>query len=174
MAHEPTKEPLAGGQIIFSPSRNPYETLPGFIKGWAVTDLVFAGIWALWALLHLFIIVFLVLSGRPHPWDLLHLLIPAAIAAVLGFYANIQLLSRKPSALPAARVLIAFKIIHLLWFVLLNGMAVMIAEDPMIRVVIGGITFLMLAARVTLLIFYWIAVARAGRYFAGRKRLLGF
>ena len=91
-----------------------------------------------------------------------------------GFFANIQLLSRKPSAMPAARVLIAFKIIHLLWYLLLNGVAVLIAQDPMVRVVIGGITLLMLAARITLLVFYWIAVARAGHYFAGRKRLLGF
>lgn len=174
MAHEPTEEPFADGQIIFSPSRNPYETLPGFIKGWAVTDLVFAGIWSLWALLHLIVIIAFLLSGHPHPWDSLYLFIPAVIAALLGFYANIQLLSRKPSAMPAARVLIAFKIIHLLWYVLLNGMAVLIADDPLIRLVIGGITFLMLAARITLLVFYWIAVVRAGRYFAGRKRLLGF
>ena len=174
MAHESTEEPLAGGQIIFSPSRNPYETLPGFIKGWAVTDLVFAGIWALWALVHLVVVIVFLLSGRPHPWDVLYLLIPAALAALLGFFANIQLLSRKPSAMPAARVLIAFKIIHLLWYLLLNGVAVLIAQDPMVRVVIGGITLLMLAARITLLVFYWIAVARAGHYFAGRKRLLGF
>ena len=71
MAHESTEEPLAGGQIIFSPSRNPYETLPGFIKGWAVTDLVFAGIWALWALVHLVVVIVFLLSGRPHPWDVL-------------------------------------------------------------------------------------------------------
>lgn len=174
MAHEPTAEPFADGQIIFSPSRNPYETLPGFIKGWAVTDLVFAGIWTLWALLQLSIIVICILSGKQHPWDSLYLFIPAVVAAALGFYANIQMLSRKPAAMPAARLLIVFKIIHILWYVLLGGAALMIAGDPPVRIVIGGITAFMLAARITLLVFYWIAVARAGRYFAGRRRLLGF
>ena len=163
------------GQIIFSPSRNPYEELPGFIRGWAITDLVFAGIWCLGALLLASGEIFWAFENACC-WrtDLLVGLIPAAVAGSLGLYANIQLLSRKPAAMPAARLLIAFTLLHILWIALIGGMATVSAEETWLKATFGSVTAALLAARITLVVFYWVAVGRAGRYFAGRKRMLGF
>ena len=173
---EQTDMQISDGQIIFSPSRNPYEVLPGFIKAWAVTDLVFAGIWCFVALLLLALCGLLLATGAD--CCVLELpgyaLIPAALSGALGLFANIQLLSRKPAALRAARLLIALTLVRLLGCAVTGAMTAAAADELWLRVTIGVITVAAVLARTTLLVFYWIAVARAGHYFAGRKRMLGF
>ena len=51
------------GQVMFSPSRNPYETLPGFIRGWAITDIVFAGLWCAAALVWWTVTILMIGAG---------------------------------------------------------------------------------------------------------------
>ena len=167
---------FSDGQIIFSPSRNPYEILPGFIKAWAVTDLVFAGIWCLVALLLLVLCVLLLATGADCcAFELPGFaLIPAALSGVLGLIANIQLLSRKPAGLRAARLLIVLTLIRLLGGAAIGVMTAAAADELWLQVTIGLVTVAAVLARTTLLVFYWIAVARAARYFAGRRRMLGF
>ena len=167
---------ISDGQIIFSPSRTPYEVLPGFIKAWAVTDLVFAGIWCLVALLLLVLCGLLLATGA----DCCALelpgsaLIPAVLSGVLGLIANIQLLSRKPAAMRAAKLLIALTLVRLLGCAAIGVMTAATADELPLQVTIGIVTVAAVLARTTLLVFYWIAVARAARYFAGRRRMLGF
>ena len=162
----------------WSPSS--HESLPGFIKAWGITYIVFAGIWCLVSLLCLAAAIFFLCRDCCPMQSILHGFLCCAATALLGglgLYANILLISKKPRAIPAARCLIILTILHILWFVFESVMEILFLHSqaqyqlvPVLATVCGLIT----AARITLLVFYWIAISRAARYFEDRIRRLGF
>lgn len=167
---------LTGEQIIFSASRNPFEVLPGFIKGWAVTDTVFSGIWCAAALLWWTLAVCLLAFG--YVWtDVVFVAAQGAAAALaggVGLYANILLLSKKPRGVRAGKCLIVLTIWHILWHI---GQAFLVARcgiQLQYGIVLAAFFVLATAGRITLLVFYWIAIARAARYFESRRQKMGF
>ncbi len=164
-----------GGQIIFSPSGGFYESLPGFIKGWAVTDIVFAGIWCVVALFAMAAALWMQSMACPVQ-DVLQGFLYAAVVAVaggLGLYANILLLGKKPRAISAAWCLIVLTILHILWNAYqMFGAAFWGPENLRVILITAGVVST--AARIALLVFYWSAICRASRYFQNRRLRLGF
>ncbi len=180
MVMKPVKssaEDVFEGQVIFTPSRNPYAVLPGFVKAWAVTDVVFAGLWCLCLLCLLALAIVLCIRMDGEMDDFLKIAwqwttFASAMAGGLGLYANIHLLSRKPHGVRGARFLIGFTVFRMAAdSFMLYGYAALLFRSPAAAVFCALIVF---AGRTALLCFYWIAVARAAKYFAERRRLLGF
>ena len=161
-------------------SHSSHESLPGFIKAWGITYIVFAGIWCLVSLLCLAAAILVLCRDCCPMQSILHGFLCCAATALLGglgLYANILLISKKPRAVPAARCLIILTILHILWFAFESVMEILFLHSqaqyqlvPVLATVCGLIT----AGRITLLVFYWIAISRAARYFEDRIRRLGF
>ncbi len=160
-------------QPVFSPSRNPYETLPGFIKGWAITDIVFAGLWCAAALAWWTVTILMIGAGAF--WrEWLVLAFQGALAALaggLGLYGNILLLSRKPRGVTVGKCLIILTMLHILW----NTVQILMFGISLQFYWVWAVScVLVTAGRITLLVFYWIAIARAARYFEARRQRIGF
>ncbi len=157
----------------WSPSS--HESLPGFIKGWAITDIVFAGIWCAVALLTLTVAVWMQCLEYPAVDVAACYLYTAATALLggLGLYANILLLSKKPRAVTVGRCLIVLTILHILWNAFQQFGAAYWGPEHL-TVILVTVGSLMTAGRITLLVFYWIAISRAARYFEDRIRRIGF
>lgn len=167
---------VAPGRQDMSPNfRYMFETLPGFIKGWAITYLVFAGIWCAVAMFTLTITVWMQCLECPAADVAACYLYTAAVALTggLGLYGNILLLSKKPRAVTVGRCLIVLTILHILWNAFqLFGAAYWGPEH--LTAVLITVGSLMTAGRITLLVFYWIAISRAARYFEARRQQMGF
>jgi hypothetical protein len=152
-----------------------FEALPGFIKGWAITDIVFAGIWCAIALLWWTLALLLLCFGYMHEDIVLSVMQGAAAAACggLGLYANILLLSKKPRAIAAGRGLIMLTILNILWGAFQGGLMAYWGPPHFFWVLVSVCT-LVTGGRITLLVFYWIALVRAARYFEARRQQMGF
>lgn len=166
---------LSGGQILFSPYRNPYETLPGFIKAWAITDVVFSGIWCVVALAWS-VLAIVMLGLRWLPEDVFFTALHGAVAALaggFGLYTNILLLSKKPRAVPMARCLIVLTILHILWDAF-HIVWLVCCAVPHLQIALAVAGVLLIGGRIALLVFYWSAVSRAACYFENRLLRIGF
>ena len=167
---------VAPGRQDMSPNfRYMFETLPGFIKGWAITYLVFAGIWCAIALAWWSLALVMLCLGCVQSSIIIAAMqgAVAALAGGIGLYANILLLSKKPQAIPAGRALIFLTVMNILWGAFQVGLLAFQAPMPLMWI-LAAVCVLITGSRITLLVFYWIAIARAARYFEARRQQMGF
>ena len=167
---------ITSGRQDMSPNfRYMFETLPGFIKGWAITDLTFAGIWCVIALAWWSFALVMLYLGCVQSSVIIAAMqgAHAALAGGLGLYANILLLSKKPQAIPAGRALIFLTVMNILWGAFQGGLLAFRAPMPLMWI-LAAVCVLITGSRITLLVFYWIALVRASRYFEARRQQMGF
>jgi len=165
-------ESMNVGQLIFSPSRNPYRSLPRFVRNWAVTDLVFSSVWCALSLLFIAWMIVMLAKNVPGWWHMIPSISLAATIGGLGLGANITLLCRRPGAMIVAKLLIFFSFLSLLWHGYETG--VLMCNGGLMNFLAAGGLLLFLLARITLLFFYCTALIRAGRFFRARRQALGF
>ena len=164
-----------GRQDMSLACRYMFETLPGFIKGWAITYLVFAGIWCAIALAWWSLALVMLYLGCVQSSIIIAAMqgAVAALAGGIGLYANILLLSKKPQAIPAGRALIFLTVMNILWGAFQGGLLAFQAPMPLMWI-LAAVCVLITGSRIALLVFYWIALVRAARYFEARRQQMGF
>jgi len=145
------------------------QPLPGFVKGWVITDIVFCSFRVLLVAFSL-IGTFMVLhQGTALFYSGVCEVLTGLVIAAVGLSANIGILCRKPWAIPAAKILIAATVASILVSVWQTMLSASCHNRIQLAATIIGFLFAV-GCRIVLLIFYVIAIKQASKFFASLHR----
>jgi len=157
--------------VLITPDARPAAPkFPGFVLGWAITDLVMC-------LMRLMIVFFwtfgMIMAFNQNMMIFsmfmvfLSEIVSGSIMVLCGIPAGICLICRKRFGVKLAYAAIIFTIINILIDSGLWGSTAWVKSGGEM-LAITAFMLISLAGRVTLLVFYWKAVKRASKYFAAR------
>ena len=155
--------------VMITPQENQADRkLPGFVLGWAITDLVFCAIrFPLFLLGVVAILTMFKSAGTAVFLSIIGELVTGCLIVICGLPANIGLIRRKRWAINWAYALIGVTVLSILVALWQQGFNLSGKSGATLVGAVFGAGVAMLA-RITLLIFYWVAVKRAKKFFAER------
>lgn len=145
------------------------QTIPGFVKGWMIADIVFCSF---------NLLAICGIATSESAWDVMNLLLSLVIGGV-GLTAAIMILNQKPGGIPLAWTTVAAVIVHIIFgFAMISVVdfaslpefqEIPLSERDLFSGIVVGAVIVTGIIRAILLIFYIKAVKRASVWFGSKS-----